>query len=131
MQRVLSFVAALSIAVLAPTPVSVCALLASQMAQCETAKTQMQCAETHMQKDARDAISHNFAFCHPAVECCATNQTQATERQYGLEQPLIPIASGKPAAVGAHFVFYRQIATLRLQHLSSANRQSLLCVFLI
>jgi hypothetical protein len=85
-----------------------------------------------MQMDTQDAISHSFAFCHPTVECCATNQTQATERQYGLEQPLIPIASGKLAAVaGAHFVFYRQIATLQLQHLAPAKRQSLLCVFLI
>jgi hypothetical protein len=120
----------LSMAVLAPTPVSVCALFSFQIAKCETAKTQ--CDEMDMERNVQDDASYLSPSCHLGVACCIVSQTPRPEAQYKSNETLVPIARvSVNAEANTLFIPKESIPVFQWQDLSPPSFQSLLCTFLI
>lgn len=79
MRRAIIFAMVLSMAVLAPTPVSVCVLFSSQVAECEAAQTQTQCDGMDMELNVQDDVLHPSPPCQST--CCITGQILRPETQ--------------------------------------------------
>ena len=133
MRRVIIVVIVVSMAVLASTPVPACGLFFSQIAECETAQTQMQCDGMDMRMGVQDDVSHpSPSCCQPSVTSCLVSHLPPPVAQNKSGETVAPIARVSANAVANTLSIPKQsIPDLQWHEISPPRIQSLLCTFLI
>ena len=130
MRRAITFAVLLTMAVLAPTPASACAMSSSLIAEGETTKTQ--CDGMDMQMDVQDDVSHLSHLCQSSMNCCLISQTLRLEPQFKLNNTVTLIARVN-TTVEAVVILIGKTSTSVFQRKppSPPTIQSLLCTYLI
>ena len=130
MRRAITFAVLLTMAVLAPTPASACAMSSSLIAEGETTKTQ--CDGMDMQMDVQDDVSHLSHLCQSSMNCCLISQTLWPEPQFKLDKNVTLIAPVIMAVEsGAILIGKTSTPVFQRKAPSPPTSQSLLCTFLI
>ena len=125
MKRVAICVLVLGLALLGPSPVSLCVLASSLVTDCASAETQSQCDQMDMGTHSSPALAAS------TVSCCAVSQAPVPETK---SAPSIPALEQGPATISALAV---KVVNFERGHLVDVRRasppplQSLLCTFLI
>jgi hypothetical protein len=124
-RRALIFGLALSLVGLGTGPLSACALLTSQLAECATPQTQPQCDQMNMDESGTQVVAA------PDTSCCLVSkapipQLQSKAADLSLAAP-VPVLD--PA--GDTLRIQRLPPVFIIEDLSPPSVQSLLCTFLI
>jgi hypothetical protein len=125
MRRILIFGLALSLIGLGPVPLSACALLTSQLAECAAPKTQSRCGQMNMDESSAQVVAASD------TSCCLISKAPISQLQYKAADPplAVPIAVFDPAGDAPRI--QRVPPVLIVQDLSPPSIQSLFCTFLI
>ena len=130
MRRAIIFAIVVSMAALASTPVPVCDLFSSQIAECEAAQSQMQCDGMDMQMNVHDDVPHLSSPCQNT--CCITNKVLRSEVWNKSDETLVFFARvSANAAVNNLFISKESIPVFQWEEIFPPRIQSLLCTFLI
>ncbi len=130
MRRAIISAIVLSMAVMAPTPISVCALFSYQIAKSEAAQTQAQCDGMDMQMNVQDDVPHLSPPCQ--TTCCIASQIPRPEAQNKSDETPVLIARVSTIAeAGTLLIGKISIPVFQWQEHSPPAIQSLLCTFLI
>ncbi|SRR6266849_2477765 len=124
-RRSLIFALALSLVGLGQVPLSACALLTSQLAECATPKTQSRCDQMNMDASGTQLVSASD------TSCCSISQAPIPQSQFkGSDFSLAaPIAVLDPT--GDTPRRQRLLPVVIVHDLSPPSLQSLFCTFLI
>ena len=133
-KRVLISVLCLSVASLAPTPLSACAMLMALPANCAPEAKAANPA-SHCEQMATPPGSDTDLYANPsALPCCQVSSSPTPDAGSGAAKTTVssPVASLRDATLhSATIVFERATAASPVQFPSPPDQQSLLCTFLI
>ncbi len=125
MRRSLIFGLALSLVGLGTGPLSACALLTSQLAECATPQTRSQCDQMNMGESGTQRVAA------PDTSCCFVSKAPIPQ----LQSKAVNLSLAAPVAVldaaGDTPRTQRLPPGVTVQDLSPPSVQSLLCTFLI
>jgi hypothetical protein len=126
MRHIFILALALSLAGLGPLPLSACALLSSQPAECEAQKTSSPCERMNMDESGTRLVSA------PDSSCCVLSETPLPPAQSpSLDLSLTAVAAVVPDPLSAIAPVARTRPAFLVPDLSPPALQSLLCTFLI
>ncbi len=124
-RRSLIFGLALSLVGLGTGPLSACALLTSQLAECATPQTRSQCDQMNMDESGTQVVAA------PDTSCCFVSKAPIPQ----LQSKAADLSLAAPVSVldpaGDTLRIQRLLPVLIVQELSPPSVQSLLCTFLI
>jgi hypothetical protein len=132
LRRILSLALALSVAILAPLPLSACALLASLPGDCSRPVAKAECGDASM-AGMPGTVDTNLQLTAPADRsCCHVTAAPLPEAQ---SQPPAPTVNALPVLAVALYGLLdptpRRVFASSPPGISPPEQQSLLCVFLI
>ena len=126
MRRAVIIALALGLTALGPVPLSVCALLSSQLAECETPNTQSLCEQMNI--DSRGPQFDSM----PDTSCCHITKAPLPASQFeASDLSFLPALAPVPDSIAALAVADNDYPPVVLQDISPPPIQPLLCTFLI
>lgn len=125
LRRILIFAITATLAAVGLAPLSMCAFLTSQMAECATPKTQSECDQMNMEESGTRLVAGSD------TSCCLISNAPIAQSQYKESGLFLatPIAALDP--MGNTPRNQREPLVLTVRDLSPPPLQSRLCTFLI
>jgi len=125
MRRLLILGLALSVAGLGPVPLSACALLTSQMAECKTPETQPTCDKMNMREDGPELVAASNG------SCCFVSRAPVQQAQQKISDYSSATSITNFEPIKAESLPQGVAPAPRAQDSSPPPLRSLLCTFLI